>query len=163
VRSIESIDPRSVRPEQTLIAMSKLLIILVLAFGCENANVPDWPCDLGSSAIDPAKITASYPSLDCPSHLCIHTPRFAARERTTTEDDPRCTTSCFSDDDCADWSDPSCAAGFSCEVPTIEGDACCLRMCVCRADRALLPGAEQVAASCTVSSSSTCRNLPGRY
>jgi len=133
--------------------MWKSLITLLFALGCESAAPAlHEPCALGVEPSDPTAIAAEYPNLTCETHICLRTPDSGAT----------CTTSCFADDDCAQG-DPSCAGGFACEVATVEGEACCLRMCVCRDDRALLPAADQVAASCTVSSSSTCRNLPGRH
>jgi hypothetical protein len=123
-------------------SLSSLLAGLVLYLGgCADNQIgrlclnPSTPVTNGVTFVNPAP--------DCPSRLCMITPK-------TTQapgDSPHrmselsiCTAECNSDDDCASpFTDNARCARYVCAVPSVvpgEENFCCKKLCMCETDLA---------------------------
>jgi hypothetical protein len=101
-----------------------------------------------------ATVVASA-SLDCDSRLCLH-------NRGKSPD--MCTAFCKDDSECETAQTSPCKNGFTCAVPVVTGAFCCQKMCICREQIGLDPGASlPEPAGCDASDSNAeCCNLEGR-
>jgi hypothetical protein len=137
-----------------------VVAVLAVALGaCDDKPVVGAPCWLAAPIDDPGRLALTSPSLDCVSHVCLG----ASTARAGDDGRGMCTATCDVDDDCEGWADTACAGGFVCAVPTVTGDFCCRRLCVCADDAALLPAPQPVPIGCDPElAENTCANLPGR-
>lgn len=87
-------------------------------------------------------VTFVNPAPDCPSRLCMITPKSsdpaaAATPRANNELSV-CTADCNTDDDCAsEFTDNSRCPRYVCAVPSVlpgEENFCCRKLCVCQYD-----------------------------
>ena len=123
-------------------SVSSLLAGLALYLGgCADNQIgrlclnPSTPVTNGVTFVNPAP--------DCPSRLCMITPK----STDSPADSPHrnselsiCTAECTSDNDCASaYTDNPRCARFVCAVPSVvpgEENFCCKRLCMCETDLA---------------------------
>ena len=65
----------------------------------------------------------SAPALECPSRICLLTPKHAA-----------CSVHCSQDSDCVADPKSVCAVGLACAPITDSGPFCCQKFCMCKED-----------------------------
>jgi hypothetical protein len=129
----------------------------LLALASCRSNLVGRQCFIPSSGEDggiPSTIVAS-PALECQSRMCLHIP---------AKSPDLCTAECDSDSDCDTSPESPCESGFVCAVPTVVGNFCCKKLCICR-DYLDLPdgGVPPVPAGCdSTNALNECCNLPGR-
>jgi len=108
----------------------------LVATGCEDKHI-GRVCDLdvqdAGASTTGTTATINGQAVECPTRICV---KPAADKGTNTQ--ALCTSTCSSDDDCADGETTSsassgqCKTGFTCVVATTVGNFCCERMCLCK-------------------------------
>ncbi len=96
---------------------------------------------LNPSAMVNNGVTFVNPAPDCPSRLCMITPKSAAAPSDSPHKSSElaiCTAECNTDDDCAsEYTDNSRCSRFVCAVPSVvpgEENFCCKKLCICETD-----------------------------
>lgn len=137
----------------------KIILLLVavsgvaVLSGCKS-NPVGRQCFIESQGGDagiPVTVVSS-PALECQSYTCIHVPGHSP---------DLCTAECSSDSDCDTSAESPCQTGFACITPTVVGNFCCQKLCVCKD---YLPGGipgEPIACD-SANAANECCNLAGR-
>lgn len=108
------------------------------------------------------QVTLNSQAPECQSRLCLDVP-LGAELPEDGEHTPICTGTCDVDDDCERVADSPCKTGFTCGVPTVVGDFCCQKMCMCKDYMVVPDGGLPLPAACEPDNpDNTCKNLPGR-
>ncbi len=115
---------------------------LVLFLGGCADNQVGRICNNPSGASVTSGVTFVNPAPDCPSRLCMITPKAPTSnaEQHRTAELSICTAECNTDADCANPNDDgSLCSRFVCAVPSVlpgEENFCCKKLCMCDDDRA---------------------------
>lgn len=146
----------------TLLSIAVLTGLAAVTAACEE-NPVGRECFIGLDAGTPSQAIVASPALECQSRLCLRVPQ----ERTQLPEDSEytnlCTAECSSDQDCDRVPESPCQTGFTCMIPTVVGQFCCRKLCVCK-DYLILPdGGVPEPKACDPSiEENTCCNLSGR-
>ena len=118
-------------------------------------------CYVGAD-VTSTQVTVASPAPECQSHLCLDVP-LETELPEGGEHAPLCTGACEVDDDCQRVPESPCQSGFTCGIPTVVGNFCCQKLCICKDYLVMPDGGLPVPAACDPDNvDNTCRNLPGR-
>lgn len=130
-----------------------LTLSLAIISGCKS-NPVGRQCFIETSESDggvPVTVVAA-PALECQSLTCLHVAGFQP---------DLCTGSCDSDSDCDTSPESPCNGGFACMTPTVVGNFCCRKFCVCKDYLPNGPPPEPTACESS-NAANECCNLDGR-
>ena len=114
-----------------------LLFVTFGSSGCENKAI-GRPCDPQAGDAGAGQAVVNAYALECPSRICLKAAPDNRPEGSYPSPGSMCTAECSSDEDCEDGETGSksdrakCKEGWSCAIPTVVGDLCCKKLCVCR-------------------------------
>jgi hypothetical protein len=117
-------------------SLCSLLSGLALSLGGCADNQIGRLCNNPSTMVNNG-VTFVNPAPDCPSRLCMITPKVAtAPEPHKSNELAICTATCNTDDDCASAFTDRCSR-FVCAVASVvpgEENFCCQKLCMCETD-----------------------------
>ena len=131
--------------------------LAALAAGCKT-NPVGRQCFVPTTEQDggvPTTVIGS-PALECQSRICLHLPN---------QSPDLCTAECETANDCDTSPESPCQGGFVCMVPTVTGNFCCKKMCVCSDYLSIPDGGAEIPTpeACDESvAANECCNLAGR-
>ena len=116
---------------------SAMLGFVLTAVGCADNQI--GRICLNPSAMVKNGVTFVNPAPDCPSRLCMITPKSAAAPADnshSTSELSVCTAECNSDDDCGNADKSRCPRDVCAVASVVPGEEnfCCKKLCICEYD-----------------------------